>query len=329
MINTPYTVRVTWAVVVPTNRPERFADFFSAWGPLFEKHRAKLIVVQDLPESDPGIVAAVSGGGHFTFCRKDLPAWIPTGTDMVRSHGILAAWRLGGDYVLSLDDDTLPDGDVFAEYEAAFEAGAPCSPYLDVGALTDSGLQMRGFPYRDRVKSEVAIQYGGWHGVLDYDAATQLVCDNEPRRFAPVVMPVPKGVAVTGCAMNMAWRSEFSVAMWQLPLWEGRYNRYGDIWAGLFAKRTMDALGKAVVVNGRASVKHERASDPTANLVKELPGVEPNSQLWDAVATPFARELHDVYRQVTDDAHGYFAGVDPDYARHFLRCRNDWLGQYV
>jgi hypothetical protein len=155
--------------------------------------------------------------------------------------GLYHVWKNNlADYILTLDDDVLPgENDPFNRYEIGF-IGAPFSEYFSVGGMTSDYMQMRGFPYKDRVPAEVAIQYGGWSGVLDYDAATQL---SFPRpadykaTFYDFVMPVPKGAAVTGCIMNCAFKLEFTPIMWQLTMLEGRYNRVGDIWSGLLLKR--------------------------------------------------------------------------------------------
>lgn len=321
---------MSWTVVVPTNRPERFGAFLDAWEDEFSRRNVHVIVVQDLPGKDPEIDRAT---WHRRFVSFELHDWstIPltrpaVRSDMIRSWGICRAYRRAGSFVLTLDDDTLPGPDVFGSYERVFEQGAVLSDYLDVGALTTAGRQMRGFPYRDRRKAVVGLQYGGWNGVLDYDACTQLAGVNDHELFRPVVMPVPRGAAVTGCIMNAAWRREFCPIMWQLPLLDGRFNRFGDIWAGLFAKKTLDSVGVAVVVNGEASVRHERASDPLVNLEREQPGVGPNEQLWDNLSCD-SPDLLTAYRQVTSSAHRFFR-FDPEYAEHFLGARDEWLALF-
>lgn len=320
----------SWSVVVPSCRPDQLGVFLAAWLPLFKAHDVRVIVVCDARRNGD---KAPPNDWIYTYHWDDITDWIPRGTDMIRSWGIYQAWLHGSDYTLSLDDDVTPisDRDIFAEYEAVFAAGAVCSPFLDVGAFTSSGLQMRGFPARDRTPATVAVQYGGWDGVLDLDAKTQLANPNlGPQSFLEGVFPVPRGSAVTTCAMNMAWRTEYAPIMWQLPMLSGRFNRFGDIWSGLFQKRVLDTLDDVMVVNGRAKVLHERLSDPVKNLERELPGLPLNEHLWGALDDEYqVGPLVDVYRHVTDIAAEFFYDSDPEYGQHFEECRDNWLALFV
>lgn len=299
-----------WSVVVPTCRPESYARFVEAWTPLFEKHNVNLIPVWDIDgKRDP-----------------EMPWFIPTGTDMIRSWGFYKAWQGGSEYTLTLDDDVVPLGDPFAAYEREFEFGAVCSPYLSVGAFTSSHLQMRGFPYLDRKPAKVAIQYGGWHGILDYDAPTQLVCAPEEEVFTGLIIPVPRGVPVTTCIMNCAFRTEYAPIMWQLPMLDGKYNRFGDIWSGLIQKKVLDWLGEVMLINGNASVRHERASNAFANLEREAPGAEINEALWERLRVSFLGKtpppIRVLYRFITNSVAMAFPG---EYRQHFVKSRDAWL----
>lgn len=294
-----------WGAVVPTNRPEKLKEFQRAWADLDVKW---YIVHDEKPWTG-------------------IPAFIPRRTDMIRSWGIYLAWRDDVDAIISLDDDVLPFGALLTHYEQGFARSYPLDNYLSVAALTTSPHEMRGFPYRTR-GARVALQYGGWQGSLDWDAVTALAHDPPESMFRNVVMPVPKGCALTGCAMNMAFRHDCAPLMWQLPLFEGRYNRFGDIWSGLFAKRVLDAMGDVVLINGAASVKHTRASDPFTNIQREAPGLRLNEDLWQHLPEPTSKYTVEAYREVTDGAYEFFSAHDPEYARHFRQARDEWLALF-
>jgi len=293
----------TWGVVVPSNRPERLEAFEKEWAPLFHEHGVSVFVVRDEPP------------------WEGIPDFIPRRSDMIRSWGFYQSWCAGTTFTLSLDDDVSPAGDLFRAYEDVFLAGAPASSYLSLGALTGTGLEMRGFPYSGR-GAHVVVQWGGWHGVPDLDGVTQVQNPDARSRFASIVLPVPLGVPLTGCAMNFAFRTAYAPLMWQLPLVEEKFNRFGDIWGALLTKKTLDALGLVAVVNGEAAVQHERASDPYVNLVREAPGMGPNEDLWDALSGSS-------YREVTESAARYFAEFDRHYADHFSRARDEWLSLFA
>lgn len=309
-----------WGVVVPSNRPDRLATFESAWTPIFERHEVGLFVVNDR-EPWPGI-----------------PEWIPKRTDAIRSWGIVQAVRAGCEYIASMDDDVLPIGSVdpFNHYEVAFEHGAPVSSWLSVGSLTDTGLQMRGFPHCDTPQRKIAVQYGGWNGVPDLDGVTQAECAIDDAEFSPVVLPVPVGTPVTTCAMNMAFPAWFAVAMWQLPVVDGRYDRWCDIWSGLVQKRVADACGFAMVLNGRARVFHSRASDTAVNIRKEAPGYRIHDGLWETIVAeaPVAgrydiRDVERVWPRVIEAlAFHVDAKGDREWADRILADSEKWAALF-
>lgn len=311
-----------WSVVVPSNRWRRFEEFLTAWTPLFKKHEVIVHVVQD-SEEGWDVSRWVNSYSH-----GDIPKFIPRGSDMIRSWGIYQAWLDDSDYTLTLDDDVTPIGDVFDAYERRFEEPAVCSPYFSVGQLTTSKHQMRGFPFADRADARVVIQYGGWRGTLDYDAPTQLVSRPGFEHFKGGSVVIPKGVPVTTCIMNAAWRTEYAPIMWQLPLVDGRYNRFGDIWSGLLQKKILDRDGRAMVINGDASVLHERASNPFANIVREAPGLEINERLWERLSA-FDQEpgdtLGDWYRRLL----ALVADATPaEYGEYLTKTGDCWLGLF-
>ncbi len=176
------------------------------------------------------------------------------------------------------------------------------------------------------------VQYGGWNGVLDYDGETQLAGVPDRAWFdRNIRMPVPRGCATTCCSMNMAFRTEFTPAMWQLPVLGERFKRFGDIWSGLIQKRILDARGEVMLINGRASVLHERASDPVKNAEIEAAGMPLNEEMWGGAGSgtpPLYVANVDHFSWVTGDMANFFWKRDPEYASHFLSCRDQWLALF-
>lgn len=270
--------------VLPTHRPENFAAWLEAWRPLFSKHHVKLFVIEDHPE--PSIKLPELDFPAVVYTRADIPDFIPTGTGSCRSYGFLRAYQEGYD-VITLDDDCRPEGDLIEAYTAAWRQLWPVSNYFDVGHSFGLDEYMRGYPFSDRDKNKALIQYGGWDNVPDLDAVTQAQHEKhgpvEGYKFDRRTLAIPTGVGFTGCIMNVAIKHEAIPLMYQLIMGNDRvgYDRWDDIWSGLFAKKICDHLGIPILINGNASIIHTRASDTATNLQKEQGGYLLNEFLWE------------------------------------------------
>src|SRR5690606_3959324 len=109
-------------VVVPTNRPEKFLEFFGQWGQYFEDYGVTLYVVEDAPE--PSFEMPDGNFRIFHLSHKDIGDldFIPTRTGSIRSFGMLAAYRDGCDIIVTLDDDCHPVGDTIGQFTKAFRS---------------------------------------------------------------------------------------------------------------------------------------------------------------------------------------------------------------
>jgi hypothetical protein len=270
------------AIVVPTIRESHIANFLSTWAGEFAGHQ--VIVVEDNPER----TFEISGANVEHYCWADIDAelgeasWIiPRRTDCVRSYGYYKAAQAGVDMIVTLDDDCYPQGDGFLgrHYEKLQQ------PALD-SAWTSSGLGLlpRGMPYENTNRAAPCVlNHGLWTGVADLDAVTQLLNRRLHQEFEPANQVIPKGRFFPMCGMNLAFKPKMAPAMYFLLM--GRdwpFDRFGDIWCGIFVKRICDHLGLAVR-SGEPRIEHRRASNVWTNLRKELPGYEVNETLWQAV----------------------------------------------
>jgi hypothetical protein len=89
----------------------------------------------------------------------------------------------------------------------------------------------------------------------------------------------------------------------------------------------LDHSGQVMVINGKASVLHDRASDPNANLERETPGVPFNEGMWESLepyGCPGETMLYN-WRAVTDGVADQFIEDDPKYAHLFRKSRDAWL----
>lgn len=283
--------------VVPTVRPECHAQFVKAWAPLFEKHQATLVTVWD--GENP--VARVSRGYvHddylYTDTHKDHRDLFCRRTDACRNLGFVAAAKMNPDYVLTLDDDCLPnhhvnqwrDDDPIQFHLDALQKRVPIS-WMNTAHDTD--LYLRGVPYGVRDEAPVMLSHGVWVGTPDFDGETQLKLEQGatgrepgvPYSLPYYVGPIPKGVLFPLCGMNVMVRKEALPYLYFAPMGpdsgvEG-LNRFADIWMGLWVQKMFAKHGWACY-SGASTVLHTRKSDARKNFEQEKLGREWNEYLW-------------------------------------------------
>lgn len=298
-------------LVIPTNRPESLQAFFDAWGDCGGWD--KVIVVYDgsdftkvNPLTEIDEMYAVFDWQQIDQSLGDR-AWIISRKDSaIRSFGFLAAWHMGADYVLTLDDDCFPSclfgGHDHNNFFAAHIANMQNHPVW----VPSAGYRTRGLPYANLGYIQSVVNVGLWHNVQDWDsiqAMTQLAKDGEEYRrncrhngytvgntqsqtiwFGRQGNDIiPAGQLTPLCGMNLCFHRD-AIPLMYFPLMgeNSPYARFDDIWAGIIAKKIMDHLGWRMSV-GEPHVEHKRASDPFKNLVKEAPGIAANEWFWEKI----------------------------------------------
>ncbi len=297
-------------LVVPSNRPERLAEFCRAWEGRGGWDCA--VLVEDAPSRGPtpaGFDVHVSHAEVAADLGEDR--WIISRQDSAcLCYGFLLAWRMGAQYALTLSDDCYPNPgttDFFTDHVLAMNGHRRW-------VTSVPGLRVRGLPYRDLGQmAESAFNVGLWTGVPDLDAQTQL---KQPiTNFVPPPgnRIVPAGQYVSMCEMNLCVSRKALPLMYFPLMGHGvPYRRFDDIWAGVIAKKVCDHLGWAVSV-GEPFIRHERASDPHVNLVKEAPGLILNETFWQRIDkiplgdTTALTCMGEIGCGLVDDTNGYLS----------------------
>ncbi len=313
-------------VVVPTAREQSVVGFLEAWRE--ELAAATILVVEDGPERS----FAIAGDNvrHFAWCdieeQLGEDAWvIPRGSGCVRSFGCWLAWRMQPDMIVALDDDTRPDpahrGFLAAHWSRLQTAADPA------WVSTLDAACPRGMPYYSASReARVVLNHGLWTGVPDFDAATQLVASRVAIPDSWSDQTIPRGRYFPMCSMNVAWRPAFTAAMYFLLMGpDYPFDRFGDIWCGVLAKRVADHLGLAVN-SGSPGVLHERASNVFANLAKESRGLAANETFWRAVDAVVlsAESVPAAYAQLAER----LALDQPAFAQ-LRRAMRTWAGLFA
>lgn len=293
-------------LVVPTIRDKSMMDFIDRWDAIGLFHVVDLMIVEDRESKCISFTGKFQPAHHY--CWKDIDAelgkdsWIiPRRSDTVRSFGYLKAYQHGYDYILTLDDDCYPpteaDGVVYDSGEAFLQEHLKFLTRRTRWFNTLDSVKPRGIPYFNLgTWGRNLINHGLWTNVLDYDAPTQLVSP-KPEKFDFSNRVVPYGSYFPMCGMNVAWKREATPLMYHLLMGHGYgkpeqgmelylgklpFDRFGDIWCGVIAKKICDAQG-FTISTGMPYIRHERASDPFANLKKEANGIEVNEKFWEYV----------------------------------------------
>lgn len=276
-------------LVIPTIRN---LNFLASWGDEFAD--CHIVIVEDHEQQEIETPSIPSRSiHHYSWSDIDSElgkhAWIiPRRNAGIRSFGFWKAHELGAQVVITLDDDCYPEEPGFVHTHLEnLSSKAPTrwfSTYPDPAFLFT-----RGFPYRVRDRLPVVISHGLWSGVVDLDAKTLL---NYPQldqdAYPPFRQYVPLGSYFPMSSMNLAFTRD-AIPLMYFPLmgedasgnaWG--FDRFDDIWAGIFAKKIVDHLGWAVV-NGSPFVRHRGDSDRNANLRKEKDGLVVNERLWKLV----------------------------------------------
>jgi reversibly glycosylated polypeptide / UDP-arabinopyranose mutase len=276
-------------IVIPTVRN---LEFLHDWAEQFCD--ATVIICEDHPTKE--LKTPHIGKKVYHYAWKDIDkelaknGWIiPRKVSAIRNFGFLKAYQLGADVIMTLDDDCYPvPGHHFVQdHLRNLNLTAP-KRWINTYPHTDH-LFTRGQPYLTRQEQPVMLSHGLWTNVLDHDAATHLQHLSFKAELAEqFVYFIPSGAYFPLCSMNIAFKRELTPLLY-FPLMgqdvQGNswgYDRFDDIWAGIFAKKIMDHLGLGVV-NGSPFVEHRKASDPFKNLQKEAKGLELNETVWKAV----------------------------------------------
>jgi reversibly glycosylated polypeptide/UDP-arabinopyranose mutase len=267
--------------VVPTIREKSINEFLEKWD--FPDY-CKLFIIEDNSQREFTLSKNVYFHGSWKDFEKMKNNWIFSKKcgGGIRSFGFYKAWQDGCDYIITLDDDCLPDencnGEKFVE-EHIKQLEINNGRWL----WTTKGIRPRGVPYQNTGREdETMINMGFWKKNADFDAPTQLIhgsIEVPPRMWSPV----PKDYYFSLCGMNMCFKAEAIGLMFQ-PLMGEAYGiwRLDDIWCGVIAKKVCDHLN-FLIRTGKPSIIHSRASNIWSNLKKEAIGFESNEEFWEII----------------------------------------------
>ncbi len=316
------------SLVIPTIRN---LDFLKAWKK--ELTGVDIIICEDRPEKTLDVPQMGKTIQHYSWAEIDADlgkdSWIvPRRVSGIRNYGFLKAFQKKAQIIITLDDDCYPvkNHSLVSQHQQNLALKVP---FKWTNTYPDSRhLYTRGMPYLNRQEAPVMLSHGLWTHVLDHDGPTHLQNLEFRAKFAEHFLQIiPAGSYFPMCSMNLAFRAEITPLMY-FPLMgtditgqKWGYDRFDDIWAGIFAKKILDHLGYGVV-NGAPFVEHRKASDPFSNLKKEAAGIEMNEQLWQAAdqVTLKATTPSSCYRELAIN----IKLPSSDYFQHLTKAMQIW-----
>jgi len=239
-----------------------------------------------------------------------LEQMIPYNSDNRRNIGYLTAVERGADTIISIDDDNyVKEEDYLAGHQIVgtnqtLRTAESSNHWFNICSMLETEpkrtIYPRGFPYSKRWKDDahfttstgrVVINAGLWLSDPDVDAITNL---SMPVKTIAInseqVMLAPKTFATIN-TQNTAFHRDVLPCYYYIVMEKqinGHFfNRYGDIWSGLFARRIVDQVGDRITF-GHPLAEHRRN---THDLLKDF-----RDELWGVILTdeivPVIESLH-------------------------------------
>lgn len=271
-------------LVIPSIREKHLQEFLNAWQ--YKGDWDEIILIEDNEVKTFELKSKwkIHHYGHKEI-KEDLgdKNWIISKKDSAcRCFGFKKAWDFGGEWILSLDDDTYPDSSL---------NGGICEEHLKViNSFTickeSAGIRTRGLPYRNFGKVDnVVCNMGLWTNNGDWDGVQSLANEQLSSYFTP-----PSGNFLAHprhrypfCGMNIFFKYSIIPTMYFPLMGEGYlFKRADDVWCGWIFQKVFEHL-KLCWSIGQPWVEHKRVSNCFNNLISESAGIKVNEHFWEDI----------------------------------------------
>lgn len=328
-------------IVVPSIRENCFKEFCDKWinhiHISYSDYKLNFYLVEDNDKKsfkvNKDFIKLFNYFRHYSHKEiledlKDNSWIIPFNTDCVRSYGYYKAYQDGCDYIITLDDDCYPlEKYNILDHIASLMLNVRSTRWQTT--LVD-GAFPRGYPYELKHDyNEVMINHGLWTNVLDLDAPTQLI--HGELRYS-MFLPsedkiIPYGIYYPNCGMNLSWKREMTKYMYFMLMGKSYpFDRFGDIFCGIVAKKVCDTYGWSVR-SGTPYIYHSRASNVFDNLIKEAKGIKYNEVFWKVVDRVKHNPNRDIYLDIAEEI-GNAQELDLQYFKMLSKSMKVWFSLF-
>ena len=180
------------------------------------------------------------------------------------------------DFIITLDDDCYPEDKDFVKTH--FYNLSQTNPKSWI-QHAQSHLRMRGTP-KSLEERECVLNMGLWANVPDLDGKTQKINPDVKLKSQKFNFALAFGQYAPISSMNVSFKTKIIPAYYFLLMGSSwGFDRFDDIWSGIFIKKICDHLGFSISGDS-PFVWHDRASNPDSNIQKESTGIKINEYLW-------------------------------------------------
>ena len=311
--------------LVAINSEKAYRDFYEAW-------KDEL--------SDINILIVENNAGHTFECRtentthlswvdidRDLGKnyWIiPRNCSSILSYGCYKAAK-DSDIIILLDENARPGKEeVIQKHLELMSQTQKESAWTNI--LTN--IKPKGVPFHNvNRKVPLYMNHGLWTENAVLDAATELSLNQNSPEITCNSTLIPKGHYFSMSSINLAIRKEIAPLMYFLLMGEDYpFENFGDIWAGVIAKKIMDHLNMGCR-SGEPFVKNYRQVDIWKSLRAESNTLPVNESLWEKIdaAVLTASTPATCYAQIA----GLISNWGHPYFQKLSRAMKIWSGLYT
>jgi len=345
--------------VFVTCRPETILDVITAYvdNAIQFKQKFDIILMEDsLEEPREKLIREIkylavnnmdTKAFYYTHAsaKEDLgeDAYIfPHKAGACRGYGLLKAYEMGYDVILTIDDDVWPiDGENFVgkHLRALNGKGDGCwwNPFKNIIGLEK--YYSRGFPYNVRENSEVVLNQGiQLHGA-DVDSITLQECNAESGIFPHVgnCTYIPHGVIIPNGSYTTIAYTSVAIKRKAMPVYysqlmntevDGKMiGRFDDIWSGVFLQRIARHFD-CCVSHAPPMSDHRKIPRPLQkDIDAEAPGIKLNEDMWKIAdeCQFISRSWIDCYEELAHFVASKAVSFDyPDYIRKNCEAMLVW-----
>ena len=267
--------------LVAINNENSFREFYKAWEN--ELKEVQLLVVEN--NAGQTFDCRSENTKHYSWVDIDRDLgknyWIiPRNSSSILSYGCYKA-SSEADIIIILDENARPESEgVIKKHIELLNQTHEEKSWTNIL----ENIKPKGVPFHNiSRKVPLYMNHGMWTENAVLDAATELSLSHKSPEISCNSTLIPRGHYFSMSSINLAIRSEIAPLMYFLLMGNDYpFEGFGDIWAGVIAKKVMDHLNMGVR-SGAPFVENHKEIDIWKSLRAESNTLPVNESLWEKI----------------------------------------------